>query len=797
VKRFFQSGWNNLFQSSKETLRFLIVTSLMTPCALAILDTNNNGLSDFWERDFNNGSLFNSSFDPQADPDKDGWPNELEAAAGTNPFDPNPPDGLIRPDIIHTPAVWGEENGVPYIDTPEAVTVTWPTISGKRYRLLVSPDLSQGSWIGVPNSDFIGNGNAAEFNFTTAESDNLFWRVAVEDVDTDGDGLSDHEEHLFGTEAWNPETFGGIPDAWLALHYTTVIGFDPYDDDDNDELSNFEEYLNGSNPNDDDTDDDGTPDADEVNQGGNPNDASDGGAAPADLLEDVAFTVGGDYAYWRMEIHAKGPRDQRILRLVSPSPGYPATRSFKLHRNNHYEITLHRTGGEEDWYCWEAAVDSKPETNTFDEGDGWISEGIRNDQSHFFTVAGHWLVDNRQGLLTSHLHSLGMDVASPLKVELVPVAIEDNIEATGVDIVSNSVAPDVPGYRDKLWIMAPIAGPPPPADYSNEMKFHIPLNPEAALDMESDHATPDPATITLDNGKPAVLWRGSGVNETNENTTIFKIGEHDDEVDLPIGVKTMKYRKVKILIHYVTGAKKDPGTGEFINLKPPVTQITAQQIKDKLYEIYSRQINAWFGNLETVSHIIDWDIGVSADWGTPDHPIQGTQIESFNQVLDMGDNVDDANQPSPRPEESKLLGLGAQRPDADIHVILLGGCFTIQKHIGFVGGLLPVDTMQGRADRDQKLVYLATQTATGQALPQQEMLFAIAHEIGHVIIGPGHPDQGDGSAPLPGTALVERLMFSVIDSKVASGALDKNLLVKGEWDAADEWLVGNVDPVEE
>jgi hypothetical protein len=77
------------------------------------------------------------------------------------------------------------------------------------------------------------------------------------------------------------------------------------------------------------------------------------------------------------------------------------------------------------------------------------------------------------------------------------------------------------------------------------------------------------------------------------------------------------------------------------------------------------------------------------------------------------------------------------------------------------------------------------------------MLFAIAHEIGHVIIGPGHPDQGDGSAPLPGTALVERLMFSVIDSKVASGALDKNLLVKGEWDAADEWLVGNVDPVEE
>ena len=414
---------------------FALACWLLAPSAFAILDTNNNGISDLWERDFNNGSLFDEFFDPQADPDKDGWTNEQEAAAGTNPFDPNPPDGMIRPDIVHTPAVWGEENGVPYIDTPEAVTVTWPTLAGKRYHLLVSPDLSQGSWIGVPDSDFISNGNIPEFHFITAESDKLFWRVAVEDIDQDSDGLTDYEEQLFGTEYWNPETFGGIPDAWLALHYINVNGFAPNGDDDNDGLSNFEEYLHGTNPKLAHTDCDGTSDFAEVNHGSNPTDASDGGTAPADLLEEVAFTVGGDYASWRMEIHGKGPRDQRILRLASQNPGDTETRTFKLHRNNRYEITLHRTGGVEDWYCWEARVNNLPDAATFDEAEGYYQLGERNDQSHFFTVAGHWLVDNRQGLLTSHLHSYQNDVASPLKAELIPVAIEDNIEATGVDIV--------------------------------------------------------------------------------------------------------------------------------------------------------------------------------------------------------------------------------------------------------------------------------------------------------------------------------------------------------------------------
>jgi hypothetical protein len=262
----------------------------------AILD-NNNGLSDFWERQFNNGSLFDESFDPHADPDSDGWTNAQEAAAGTNPFDPNPPEGLIRPVTGHIPAVLGEENGLPVVETPETITVTWPTLAGKRYTLFFSPDLTQGSWLPVGNP-FIAHGGENTYYFNELDlADKGFWRVAVEDVDTDGDGLSDHEEHLFGSNPWNPETFSGIPDAWLALYYQTANDFDPNADDDNDGLGNFEEYLHGTNPFNSDTDGDGISDGGEVDQGTDPSNPGDTPAAEwfiltGDLAKDLVKTRG-------------------------------------------------------------------------------------------------------------------------------------------------------------------------------------------------------------------------------------------------------------------------------------------------------------------------------------------------------------------------------------------------------------------------------------------------------------------------------------------------------------------------
>lgn len=199
--------------------RFLLTalgTVLLAPTATAIVDTNHNGLSDLWETTYSdNHKLFGDTFDPQADADADGWTNAQEAAAGTDPFDPNPPDGLVRPETAHIPASPGkpDENGIPGPDTPEAVKVTWPTLVGKQYTLLFSPDLLAESWLPV-GDPFIGNGNDFVYNFAIQETDNRYWRVAVTDVDTDGDGLTDAEEHEIGSSPYLKDTDGdGVDDA--------------------------------------------------------------------------------------------------------------------------------------------------------------------------------------------------------------------------------------------------------------------------------------------------------------------------------------------------------------------------------------------------------------------------------------------------------------------------------------------------------------------------------------------------------------------------------------------------------
>ena len=87
------------------------------------------------------------------------WTNAQEAAAGTNPFDPNPPEGIVRPQLTNIPAVWSEpdENGDSVIVTPVSMFMEWQTIPGKQYTLLYSPDLID--WLAVPNEMFIGSGS--------------------------------------------------------------------------------------------------------------------------------------------------------------------------------------------------------------------------------------------------------------------------------------------------------------------------------------------------------------------------------------------------------------------------------------------------------------------------------------------------------------------------------------------------------------------------------------------------------------------------------------------------------------
>ena len=70
-------------------------------------------------------------------------------------------------------------------------------------------------------------------------------------------------------------------------------------------------------------------------------------------------------------------------------------------------------------------------------------------------------------------------------------------------------------------------------------------------------------------------------------------------------------------------------------------------------------------------------------------------------------------------------------------------------------------------------------------------LETLAHEIGHIMIGRGHPNTDGGPSPLPGTTHKDRLMHSGVNLDAVP--VDGHLLVKGEWDKIDAWLVEVVD----
>ena len=85
------------------------------------------------------------------------------------------------------------------------------------------------------------------------------------DVDPDGDGLLNLDEFLAGTDPRVADTDGdGIPDAWEAAHGLCPFVADGADDDlDGDGLPNVGEFLAGTDPANPDTDGDGVSDGDE------------------------------------------------------------------------------------------------------------------------------------------------------------------------------------------------------------------------------------------------------------------------------------------------------------------------------------------------------------------------------------------------------------------------------------------------------------------------------------------------------------------------------------------------------
>lgn len=371
-------------------------------------DTDGDGLDDARE--------VASGTDPRrTDSDGDGLADGVEDAIGTNPLSADS-DG----DGLDDAWEW-EHDGFDPLD-PSDAAADWDNDGLSN----LSEKNAGSDW---NDSDTDGDGISDGTEASAGTSPVL--------SDTDGDGLDDAAEALLGTNPSSRDSDGdGCTDAWEVLH-----GFDPLDDadpdgnadPDGDGLSNAEEAAHGTNPlfadtdgdglsdaaevsagtnplhpgagpNAPDADGDGVSDADEVAQGSDPNDAGDGGLPPAaDGYVDVPFRVTGDWAAWRMSIDGIGT-DRRSFQFHTDAPGDSEAKTLRLLRGNAYRVTLDWLGSGEHrdpfWYCWEAQfghpwTPAEPCFANYNpsrlHGNEWIwGEG--------------WFADNRDGLLTSHVH---------------------------------------------------------------------------------------------------------------------------------------------------------------------------------------------------------------------------------------------------------------------------------------------------------------------------------------------------------------------------------------------------------
>jgi len=143
------------------------------------IDLNANGMSDIWELVYGASKL-----EPNGDADGDGASNLLESIAGTNPFDSN-----SVPRIISVAC------------TVTNFSVSMPCALGKQYELQSIPTVGGGS---LPNwtteASLVARTGTVVTVSAPAGAAPKFFRIAISDVDTDGDGVNDWEEYKLGLD---------------------------------------------------------------------------------------------------------------------------------------------------------------------------------------------------------------------------------------------------------------------------------------------------------------------------------------------------------------------------------------------------------------------------------------------------------------------------------------------------------------------------------------------------------------------------------------------------------------------
>jgi hypothetical protein len=383
-----------------------------------------------------------------------------------------------------------------------------------------------------------------------------------------------------------------------------------------------------------------------------------------------------------------------------------------------------------------------------------------------------------------------------------PVLFEDTEEYTGVDSFSlsgtgkfNPKPKETDGTQEKSWIMVPKGGDP------NEFKLHSLAGNGNTLTVEAPGLLFGNATDTTEVTTPVTTLSLSASAESEsvssgaEINLNLRLGTGADSISMPLAAKVMKRRTVRVGLFRVSGMSYqvlDPETNQwtpatkakYFEAPPESRQILDQdhpttvpneaELEEYLNEVFTPQIN------------IDFDVTLFTQPITSGFNENGGAATLSPAKVVTEDPVDD------QPPQSNYLHSEEQ---AAIHAETAAMTSSNPQniHVYFIGR--PTDPFSyGITIRNERTCWIDS----SYMMPTKDQPFlleTIAHEIGHVLVGNGHPNDGTNQFTLPGTAHHKRLMRSGELNRPDPG----HLLVKHEWDAAERWLTqeeddGRLDP---
>lgn len=425
-----------------------------------------------------------------------------------------------------------------------------------------------------------------------------------------------------------------------------------------------------------------------------------------------------------------------------------------------------------------------------------------------FALATHSTATMSGGTASIHCLAVPVKVEQGVATEAIPFNGVDDVSVTAekkglsaapTQFSNNYDKPDPNGWLNKVWIMAPTDSDPSNPNQGTSAEISIPaMAPGTSFKLlpKSSRVTVTPDQFTPGSYEVIRLTATAGTSlDTGLKLEMGHTAAQGEQATTPkasenivVGVKIMKKRTVKVALHPMIlrkAGQNDNSPDLFPAFSQAQKKATKEKVESRLNEIYGPQTNTFFNVTVLDPAYADYDQRGLSDVG----------LGFLSPVDEEEVNAASPGRLSPSALANiDIWALGGVTLTPSGKAPIVGNVEKEEQIIGF--RFLPP---KGSKDdnRDPRIILNGDlgNLPTGNHLEPEEamkiMLDALAHEIGHIMIGPGHPDgidpvggfRGKGPAELPGTRQELRLMFS--SASLVGGSTQ---LVKAEWDKIEAWL---------